>query len=110
MDTQNRDNRTLQTARTTSPTSYAKRSVQRLLDERMSLSEAIDAAGLIIGAFPNGGANAGDSYIGALAATLGSYPRSVAKRCADHVHGVSRDCKFLPTVADIVAWCERHTE
>ena len=73
----------------------------------MMLSEAIDAATQIVGRYPNGGANAGDSYIGALAAMLGSYPRQVALSCADKVHGVVRDCKFLPTPADIVAWCER---
>ena len=76
----------------------------------MSLSEAIDAATKIIGCYPNGGAGAGDSYIGALAATLGSYPKQVAMRCADPVRGVTLECKFLPTVADIVQWCEKHTE
>ena len=52
-------------------------SVQRVLSERMILSEAIDAAVAIIGGYPNGGANAGDSYIGALASTLMGHPRQV---------------------------------
>ena len=75
----------------------------------MTISEAIEAANKIIRAFPNGGNGAGQGYIGALAATLGSYPKSVALRCADPVRGVTRDCRFLPTVADIVGWCERET-
>ena len=73
----------------------------------MTLSEGIDAANAIIGRYPNGGAAAGASYIGAIAAMLGSYPRQVAMRCADKINGVVRECKFLPTVADIVGWCER---
>lgn len=76
----------------------------------MTLSEAIEAATKIIGCYPNGGANAGDSYIGALAQILGSYPKSVAIACGNGLTGIVRDCKFLPTVADIVAWCERKTE
>lgn len=76
----------------------------------MMLSEAIEAATTILDCYPNGGAQAGDSYIGALAATLAEYPKSVAQRCADRKTGIARECKFLPTVADIVAWCERETE
>lgn len=75
----------------------------------MLLSEAIDAVRKLIRAYPNGGANAGDGYIGTLAAVLGEYPRQVAMRCADPIRGVSRETKFLPTVADLVAWCERET-
>lgn len=75
----------------------------------MTLSEAIRAVRAIVSAYPNGGNNAGDGYIGALAAVLGQYPRQVALRCADPVHGVARETKFLPTVADLVAWCERET-
>ena len=64
----------------------------------------------LIRGYPNGGANAGDGYIGALAAVLGQYPRQVALKCADPLRGVSRETKFLPTVADLVAWCEKETE
>lgn len=76
----------------------------------MSLSDAIEAATRIVDCYPNGGINAGKSYIGALAATLVSYPRQVALGCADRVRGVTRGCRFLPTVSDIVAWCERNVE
>ena len=81
------------------------------------LSEAIDAASAILNGYPNGGANAGDSYIGALASTLMGYPRQVALRCADYprklgvpLRGISAVCRFLPTPADLIAWCERETE
>jgi hypothetical protein len=72
----------------------------------MSLSEAIEAATAIIACYPNGGANAGDGYIGALTATLASYPKQTALHCADPRRGIVRQCKFLPTVADMVAWLD----
>lgn len=76
----------------------------------MTLSEAIEGATKIVDGYPNGGRDAGKGYIGALAAMLASYPRQVALKCSDRVHGVIRDCRFLPTPADIVAWCEPKTE
>lgn len=93
---------------TSSPSKRASSSVQRVLNERMTLSEAIEAVTEMIGRYANGGAQAGDSYIGALAATLCSYPRQVAMRCASRT-GVTAQCKFLPTDADVIAWCERDT-
>lgn len=75
----------------------------------MTLSESIEAATSIVDRYPNGGKSAGKSYLGALAATLANYPRQVALACAD-LKGVSAECEFLPTVASIVAWCEKHTE
>lgn len=86
----------------------AKLSVKRVLSERMTLSDTIRAANAIVQCYPNGGQAAGKGYIGALAATLGSYPKQIADRCASR-KGIIVECKFLPTVADIVAWCERAT-
>ncbi len=80
--------------------------MRRAYTDRMMLSEAIDAAGAMIQGYPNGGANAGKSYIGIIAALLCSYPRGIAIACADPLRGVARETRFLPTVADIVAWCE----
>lgn len=56
--------------------------------------------------YPNGGAQAGKSYIGSLAQTLCNYPRLVAIACADLMTGVTATCEFLPTPANIIAWCE----
>lgn len=80
------------------------------LADRVTLSEAIEAVGLLVRRFPNGGANAGKDYIGGLAAVLAAYPRAVALRCHDPLTGVPRDVKFLPTPSDLIAWCERETE
>lgn len=63
----------------------------------------------LISCYPNGGSQAGDGYIGALAAILVTYPRVVAQLSADPLRGVPRECKFLPTPADVIAWCERET-
>lgn len=71
------------------------------------MSDAVEAVGKLVDAFPNGRSQAPKSYIGALAATLCTYPRQVAAQCADPLRGVARDTRFLPTIADIVAWCER---
>ena len=92
-----------------SPQTHASSSVQRALEQRLTLSDAIQAATEIVDRYPNGGKNCGKSYIGALAATLADYPMQVAVKCAG-LKGVTAECQFLPTVADVVAWCEKRTE
>jgi hypothetical protein len=71
------------------------------------MSDAVDVIGRLVDAFPNGRAQAGRSYIGALASLLVTYPKTIALQCADPIRGVARDTRFLPTVADLVAFCER---
>lgn len=75
----------------------------------MTLSEALEAIGAMVDGSPYR-SQAGDSYLGTMAKLIMDYPRQVAMRCADPLRGVARDTKFLPTVADVVAWCERATE
>lgn len=103
-----------QIARSALPTvpqnSLSKRestSVKRALSDRLFLSEALDAVSKMLSGYPN--RPSGDSYIGAMAALLMRYPRSVALRCADPFNGVARETKFLPTPADVIGWCERAT-
>lgn len=72
------------------------------------MPEAIEAIGYLLGAYP--GKQAPDSYIGTLAALLCKYPKQVAIECTDPLRGVARKCKFMPTVADVVAWCEPETD
>jgi hypothetical protein len=85
-------------------------SLRRALNDRVTFSEALQAAGRIVKAYPNGGKDAGEGYIGALAATLAAYPRVTATQCASPVFGVVRVASFLPTVAEIVKWCEKAVE
>jgi hypothetical protein len=68
------------------------------------MSEAVDFVGKLLAAYPN--PNVSDSYIGAIAAVLRDYPREIATKCCDPLQGVVRGCKFVPTIADLVAWCE----
>lgn len=75
--------------------------------DRMSYSEAVESVGRLIAAFPNGSPANAKGYIGALAAVLVDYPRVVAAKCSDPLKGVARETRFLPTVADLVGWCER---
>lgn len=88
------------------PTKYASGKLRQALVDRLTLSEAVDAVGRLISAFPNGGQQSSKGYIGALSALLLEYPRQIALECADPVKGVARATKFLPTIADIVGWCD----
>jgi hypothetical protein len=73
-------------------------------------SEAIEAVTRIIKRYPSSMmANVGDGYIGAIAETLASYPKQVALACADR-RGITSGCKFPPSDAEIIAWCEKHIE
>ncbi len=60
----------------------------------------------MVDAYPNGRAAITDSYLGNMANLLCQYPRVVALRCADPARGVTTKTKFIPTVADVVEWCE----
>lgn len=75
----------------------------------MTVSEALDYVTLLVDSYPPRTMPLTDGYIAALAAALATYPRAVAARCCDPAHGIARECKFLPTVADIDAYCERET-
>ena len=83
--------------------------LQKSLEERISLTEAIGLATKITGAYPIQD-KLTDSYLGALAVTLADYPAGVARQCADLNQGVVRFSKFLPSVAEIVSYCEGFTE
>lgn len=83
--------------------------MRKALAERMNITEAVASVGKLLTAFPNGAPPNSQAYIGALAATLCGYPRSVALRCCDITQGVARQTRFLPTIADIAAFCDRET-
>lgn len=85
-------------------------SVKGVLRDRMNYSESLQIAAAIIDQFPNGKRDASSGYIGAIAKVLTDYPRQVATICADPGRGIASKTKFLPSVAEIVAWCEEKTE
>jgi hypothetical protein len=100
--------KTLLTSPSTSLTKPANASMRQALADRLTLSEAIETVGKMIRGYANAG-QAGRSYIGAIAELLARYPRSVALGAADLATGVPSETRFLPTPADVVAWCERET-
>lgn len=42
--------------------------------------------------------------------SLVDFPEAVVVRLADPRHGIARECKFLPSIAELVQWCETETK
>lgn len=82
--------------------------LQRAYDDRMSLSEALEAVSRMIAGYVNGSPS--KAYLGAIASILCKYSRMVATKCADPTSGVAIKCRFHPTPADVVAWCETEVD
>src|SRR5262245_47895345 len=80
--------------------------VQQVLSQRLTVSEAIALVIRMLSGYPNKD-RTDDGYTGALAEILMYYPRTVAQACANPIHGVVRECKYMPVPADVIAWCER---
>lgn len=76
-----------------------------MLADKPLLSEALDLVAKLVGQWPQ--REVGQDYVGALAVVLTDYPRSIVQRCCDPRQGVARETKFMPTVADLVTWCDR---
>jgi hypothetical protein len=87
------------------PTRRENSNVKQALKDRLLISEAIVAVGRMIRGYANSG-QAGKAYIGAMADLLMRYPREVALRCVEPF-GVPKETRFLPTPADVIAWCEK---
>src|SRR5262245_5509785 len=85
----------------------ASRSLAAAYSERLTMSEAVEAVGRMLAAFPNTRDGVRDGYMGVMAQLLTRYPRQTALRCAHPIDGVIRECKFLPTVAEAIKWLER---
>jgi hypothetical protein len=81
--------------------------VRAALADRLLVSEAVLVVSQMLRGYANGGQQASKGYIGALAEVLAGYPRCVAGRAGDLLTGVPSECRFLPTPADVIAWCER---
>lgn len=62
----------------------------------------------MLGSYPPRPENEGsDAYLDAIEGALLDHAREVAIGCVDPVHGIVRHCAFVPTVAEIHAWCDR---
>ena len=89
------------------PTNGPAANMQQAFTARLTMQEAIAAVGKMLNAYPNARDGIRDGYMGTIAALLCQYPRGVASDCANPINGVCRETKFLPTVAEVVAWCEK---
>lgn len=87
-----------------SPIKRESTNVQRALDDRLNISEAIEAVGRMLRGFNQAKDR---SYVGAMAEYLTRYPRQVALACADPFSGVVAGSKYLPTPSDVISFCER---
>lgn len=96
----------LRTAHASLPSRLERSNVTQVLRDRLMVSEAIDVVIRMLRGYVNKD-KADNAYIGAIAELLMGYPRAVALKCADPFRGVVSTCKFMPTPADIIAWCER---
>ena len=84
----------------------AGESMKRVLSDRMTSSESLEAATQILNFYSVGKKDVGASYLGAIAQVLSSYPRQVAMRCATP-HGIAATRPdFPPSVGHVIAWCE----
>ncbi len=86
------------------PMNGAVESVARAFNQRLTMPEAIEAVGAMLRGYPN--AKVQDSYIGTVAALLCEYPKTTAISCTDPLHGIATKTKFVPTIAELVAWLE----
>lgn len=106
----NSNDKALAISRASLPNRRDPQNVRAALADRLLLSEALEVVQAMMRGYANGGATASKGYLGALAEVLAQYPRCIAARAAHVMHGVPSECRFLPTPADVIAWCERETK
>lgn len=66
----------------------------------------MDRVCLLIACYPTGKPGDVDAYATALAAVFGEYTEEVIMAATDPVRGIARECRFMPSVADVIAFCE----
>jgi hypothetical protein len=77
-----------------------------LSPRRMRPSDLVAHIKRFLGLWPSARADNPDVYIAGVCATLEAYPDSTALAAMDPVHGIAAQSKFLPTLAELHAWCE----
>jgi hypothetical protein len=71
---------------------------------------ALALAEKLIGCWPHAKPPDPKTYSAAMSATLAGYPLKVAQECCDPRIGLAREREFPPTVAALVAWCDKRHE
>lgn len=68
------------------------------------------AAMMLFGCYRKGDANDPEIYTAAIAATLADFAPEVVQYATDPRTGIASKVKFLPTVAEVREFCERHSD
>lgn len=72
-----------------------------------SPQEALKAAKMLVGSWPNARPPDADGWAASLAAALAAYPLGLVQECCDPRTGLAKTREFPPTVASINEWCEK---
>ena len=81
--------------------------MKRVLSDRMTSSESLEAATQILNFYSVGKKDVGASYLGAIAQVLSSYPRQDSDRRCATPHGIAATRPdFPPSVGHVIAWCD----
>src|SRR5476651_1768502 len=78
-----------------------------ILQCETSPQDAAKSAKQLMGQWPHAKPADPEVYAASIAATLAGYPLGVVQECCDPRIGLAREREFPPTVAVIVAWCDK---
>lgn len=68
---------------------------------------AAEAVGLIMELFPPKELNNPETFLEYAVMSIVDFPADVVAKLAHPQHGIARETKFLPSIAELVQWCER---
>ena len=71
---------------------------------------AADAVSLIMDLFPAKDINNPETFLEYAVMSIVGFPADVVAKLAHPQYGIARDCKFLPSIAELVQWCDREME
>lgn len=72
-----------------------------------AIVEAKKHARLLLGCYRTGDANDPEVYVAAIVRVLAKYPVTIMAAVCDPATGLPSTLKWLPTISDVVAECER---
>jgi len=81
-------------------------------DETDLCSQALaaDAVTLIMELFPPREIGNPETFLEFAVMSLVGFPSDVVAKLAHPQFGIARDCKWLPSISELVQWCEREME
>lgn len=83
---------------------------KRRLDRAALREDTRKAVGLVAAMYPNRAMADARTYLEAASSALVGFPLDVITRMADPRTGIVRECKFLPSIAELCEWCAQAVE